>query len=236
MGSEKTPSAAETEEPSYIVQLFRGDVPLPITYWIFGVVISLGFRIPRRIIESNYLDIISYPFGAGLIVAFGWFVFGYGLFIFVAIWRSAGKFEGNKFWAILARIIIVFNLIAIVNDLYLNYVNPQDPKELIAEQLRLVNRSLPRMVDNDTRLDRISIFDNRILYNFTLIHVDAWKIDINRLEGALTPVVKLGVCENKDTKKILDNDMELVYAYYDKANNPVVTIAVNNQDCNQPAN
>lgn len=236
MGVENTPSAAAPEEHNYVVQLFRGDVPLPITYWIFGVVFILGFQIPRRMIESNYLDIISYPFGAGLIVAFDWFVFSYGLFIFVAIWRSAGKFEGNKFWAILARIIVVFNLIAIVNNLYLSFVSPQDPKELIAEQLRLVNRSLPRMVDNDTRLDRVSIFDNRIRYNFTLIHVDAFDIDKNRLEGALTPVVKLGACENKDTKKILDNDLELVYAYYDKANNPVVTIAVNNQDCNQPAN
>lgn len=231
MESENEPPPLATKEPNYIVQLFRGDVPLPITYWIFGVVISLAFRIPRGIIESNYLDIISYPLGAGLIVAFDWFVFGYGLFIFVAIWRSAGKFEGNKFWAILARIIVVFNLIAIVNGLYLSYMNPQEPKELIAEQLRLINRSLPRMVDNDTRLDRISIFDSNIHYNYTLVNVEAIDINIDRLKNALTPVVKLNTCEDEDMRAILDNDMDVTFAYHDKMSNAVITITVSREDC-----
>lgn len=231
MESENGSPPLATKEPNYIVQLFRGDVPLPITYWIFGVVISLAFRIPRRIIESNYLDIISYPLGAGLIVAFDWFVFGYGLFIFIAIWRSAGKFEGNKFWAILARIIVVFNLIAIVNGLYLSYMNPKEPKEQIAEQLRLINRSLPRMVDNDMRLDRISIFDSNIHYNYTLVNVEAIDINIGRLKNTLTPVVKLNTCEDEDMRAILDHDMDVTYAYHDKMSNAVITITVSREDC-----
>jgi hypothetical protein len=228
---ESGPKATAIDEPNYIVKLFRGDVPLPITYWIFGVVFSLLLHIPRRVIESDYLDIIRLPLGAQLIVAYSWLVIGYGFFIAIAIWRSAGKFEGHRFWALLARVIVVFNVIAMVNNIYTGTGDRVDKKTRMAEEIRLINKSLPRMIDDDMRLDRISIFERSMRYNYTLVNVRAVDIDIDRLLIAQVPIVKLSTCENKDMRAILEDDMDLTFAYYDKMSNPVITITVTKQDC-----
>ena len=88
--------------------LWRGEIDLPITFWIFGVLIQdlVIWRIGDYIISMS-----GAPF---LVAAYTAFELGCTAFMIVAIWRSAGNYKGRAVWAILARIFCVVNAGAIV--------------------------------------------------------------------------------------------------------------------------
>lgn len=91
------------QKGNLIVRLWRGDVPLRITYWIAGVLGGLvGTILASLAILSGSLLLQLLAF---VLLA------GHYVFILVAIWRSAGKYAGNRLWAHLARISLVVGFV-----------------------------------------------------------------------------------------------------------------------------
>ena len=94
--------------------LWRGEIPLVRTYWVFGVLflslltIPSYFTVPIVSGSANLEPSASTVFGG---MAYAIFVFAYTVFVSVAIWRSAGRYEGQPIWAILARVMVVIGLI-----------------------------------------------------------------------------------------------------------------------------
>jgi hypothetical protein len=98
-----------------IKDLWRGDVPLVKSYWLFGVVVGIFFRIIFAYIE--YQAAIFYTaLGAIFIFAFIIFVFAYSIFISFAIWKSANKYQGQQRYAILAKISVIIGVIMIIAE------------------------------------------------------------------------------------------------------------------------
>lgn len=78
------------ESGNFIVRLYRGDVSLPVTFWVFYMLIgTVVFFIP--------------------VVNFFYYVFST-----LALWNSAGKYEGLALWRVLCQIIAGISIIAIV--------------------------------------------------------------------------------------------------------------------------
>lgn len=90
-----------------IRDLWRGDVPLVKTYWLFVVVVGIFFRIIFAYIEYQDALFNTAP-GAIFVLAFVVFVFVYSIFIAYAIWKSANKYNGLQRYAILAKIAVIF--------------------------------------------------------------------------------------------------------------------------------
>ena len=84
------------------------------TYWVFGVLFYSLLTIPGYFIDiivsgsPNLEPSASFVFGT---MAYAIFVLAYTVFVSVAIWRSAGRYEGPAIWAVLARIMVVIGLI-----------------------------------------------------------------------------------------------------------------------------
>jgi hypothetical protein len=79
--------------------LWRGNYTLVKTYWLFGLLGSIGLGLTVAIaaqITKSPLILLS-----GLASLGVWQVF-----ISVAIWRSAVKYGGAKIWSVLARVAI----------------------------------------------------------------------------------------------------------------------------------
>ncbi|WP_320170904.1 hypothetical protein [Maridesulfovibrio sp.] len=76
--------------------LYNGELSLPVTYWVFGIVPSLIINALSKTIILN----VSY--GAYLFFMLASATYTY--FIGVGTWRSATKYNGPRFWAILAKI------------------------------------------------------------------------------------------------------------------------------------
>lgn len=89
----------EATKGNLLVRVWRGDVPLRLTYWIGGALGGLlGTIFASLAILSGSLILQLLAF---ILLA------GHYIFIFVAIWRSAGKYPGNRIWAHLARLSLV---------------------------------------------------------------------------------------------------------------------------------
>ncbi len=76
--------------------LWRGDVSLGRTFWLWGV---LGGFISAAVAAIPLLIWVSLDYLLGIVI-----VTVYQLFIAIAVWKSAGKYQGRKFWFVLARI------------------------------------------------------------------------------------------------------------------------------------
>ena len=84
---------------TFLKMLWRGEISLGRAYWVFGVLfLSLlaipgYFNDPIILGSTNLEPSASFVFGT---MAYAIFVLAYTVFISVAIWRSAGRYEGPE--------------------------------------------------------------------------------------------------------------------------------------------
>jgi len=216
----------------FIKKLFAGDVSLPVTYWVFGVLIgNVAFQIALTIIESNYLELTSSQVGAWSVMGFYWIAVAYSIFMLVAIWRSAGKYQGRAIWAGLARVMVVIGTLALIGNFIRGLEQGSESDTALAEEIKLINKSLPSMIDDDTRLDHVSLQEKDVYYNYTLVNWLVDDLDLQRFTSVMTPMLKTAQCNNEETRPLLDAGRKLVYAYRDKSSKPVVEIVIDKSDC-----
>lgn len=216
----------------FVSRLFRGDVSLPITYWVFGVLIgNIGFQIAHSIIEFNYLEIKSIQVGALSVMGFYWLFIGYNIFMLIAIWRSAGKYQGRAIWSGLARVAVVFGTLAFAGKFMIGIQQGSDTDLALNQEIKMINKSLPSMIDTDTRLDHVSIQGKDVYYNYTLVNWLVADMDVSRFTSIMTPKIKTEQCANEETRPLLNEGRKLVYVYRDKASKPIAEIVVEKSDC-----
>lgn len=82
-------------------ELWRGGMPLRQVFWIYGFGVVLLFKWSVRALSDTgwSQNPIYFAAVAAAVV--------YSVFIVIAVWRSALRFEGEKFWAYAARAAIV---------------------------------------------------------------------------------------------------------------------------------
>ena len=104
MVSDTSSQVQENQSPgNFFQKLSRGDFGLAKTYWLYGVVVGAASRILDMIIPSPVVVAL-------LNVA--WIV--YAVFLYMGIWKAAGRYTGERGWAILARIMVVIGALFLV--------------------------------------------------------------------------------------------------------------------------
>ena len=116
MSTEETGSPSQAKD-SLFIRLFRGEVSLPVTSWVYGVLGNIVFSLIYNAADKKYEQISMHDTSSLLATAIVLLLIGllrlfYNSFIMIAIWRSADKYRGPIFWSLLARIIVVFNIMA----------------------------------------------------------------------------------------------------------------------------
>lgn len=83
------------------LRCWRGELSLPVTYWLYGVGGNVGFALLlwRSLTKAN--DVESEARRLRLVYGMSavWFVFVFG-----AIWNSSGRYGGPRIWKWLARL------------------------------------------------------------------------------------------------------------------------------------
>lgn len=82
----------------FLRQAWAGRVRLWIAYWILGVAGNMAFVAVLAAIWLSTGDRLKVLLILVWLASLAWFVF-----IFGAIWRAAGAYDGPRIWAILAR-------------------------------------------------------------------------------------------------------------------------------------
>lgn len=93
-----------------------------------------------------------------------------------------------------------------------SHVNKQ-LESMIAEN----NKTLPKMLDDDTRLELLEKIPDLVgvNYRYVMVNANTEDINVNNL-AALQPIVRSNVCSLKGMDFIIDNEVVMRYSYYSK--------------------
>jgi ATP-dependent protease ClpP protease subunit len=103
------PAASLPRRRNYFARHWRGELSLPVSYWINGTLVAfagtlLGFRAQLAIDDLNDPRTVL-ALGIALVVI----AVALPVWQFVGVWRSAGQHEsrgGLRFWAVTARVMV----------------------------------------------------------------------------------------------------------------------------------
>ncbi len=87
-----------------VAALWRGQVPLAKTGWLYGLIGLLFLIVPLALVPSLGLG----PSPRELILALSMATLLYATFIAVAIWRAASNYQGRRAWRLLAKGSVLF--------------------------------------------------------------------------------------------------------------------------------
>jgi hypothetical protein len=93
----------------YIRPLWKGEIPLWQSFWVFGVVgmitLYLGLNLLSLVFEGppNARSHFAYA----VIALSGVFSLAYLVLVLFGIWRSATRYPGNKVWAYISKFVVV---------------------------------------------------------------------------------------------------------------------------------
>ena len=92
----------------HVNRLWRGEVPLPDAFWNWAVIGGLIVNIASSILFL-YLVTADRPIAA-LIAGYAPSI-PYNVLVTVGVWRSAERYEGERQWADLARLVTVVGMV-----------------------------------------------------------------------------------------------------------------------------
>ena len=92
----------------YFAEFFDGNLSLPHSYWLFGVVYSIIVGVIIAIIVVSF----GMPDKTINVLALPWLIY-----ISIGIWKSSDKYKGPKFWSILAKIAVVLSVIQSIGSI-----------------------------------------------------------------------------------------------------------------------
>jgi hypothetical protein len=89
--------------------LWRGELPLGVTFWVYGVGVTVVITIAHVMlasllgvpIESTRHSVVALVAIAGML---------WRIFTWIAIWRSADNYNGPRHWRILAKVSVIISL------------------------------------------------------------------------------------------------------------------------------
>ena len=93
----------KSQKENFFVRFWNGDWSLPMSYG--GVGVGIG------IIFGFLVGAFTIAVGMSEDAMWGFFI-PFQIYTVVGIWRSADKYRGTKFWAILAKIAVVFGIVS----------------------------------------------------------------------------------------------------------------------------
>ena len=92
-----------------IKDLWRGNVPLSRTFWIFYFGVNLLLNI--SLLYLNLTDLVTTKIGLVFFLLLLSVSVAYGPFILISVWRSANKYEGLQRYTIAAKFMVLFGWI-----------------------------------------------------------------------------------------------------------------------------
>jgi hypothetical protein len=94
-------------QKGFFSKLASGDFGLAKTYWLYGVLVGLIVNAVTRVIPS-----------VGVLALVLAVTIAYQVMVLLGIWRAAGRYQGRKVWAILAKIATVLGWLGVLASVW----------------------------------------------------------------------------------------------------------------------
>jgi hypothetical protein len=106
-----------------IIEFLEGKYSLGHSYWVVGILGSIGVGIPLFILLASGFDEIG-SFEAFLVIAYYIFYLTYCIGTSIGIWKSAGNYihknikaKLSPFWGYAARVAVVLGAVSLLNEI-----------------------------------------------------------------------------------------------------------------------
>ena len=119
-------------------------------------------------------------------------------------------------------------VIAFFGAKYLFSRNKNTPNAMLLEASQEMNKSMPKMIDAETRLDSTSVTDETLNYHYTLIHVhnDSSKASFDQVKLEMASKAQINLDSNPAMQDYRENNIALHYIFKDKEKNEVFDYTV----------
>ncbi|MHA3318962.1 hypothetical protein [Legionella pneumophila] len=200
----------------YIKKLWKGDISLGITFWVFGVVVLGCFRILFYFINQNYISIIV-KYGNYPIYILSAIALLYSFFIWIAIWSSSIKYNGSKFIAAVAKVIVIIsvaNTLVAYNNLLFEHENVDTNN--LEQVVHTLNKGLPTKIDEHVELYKISLNNKTIIYYARFVNLNSEQTNYlknlnNNVENLIANNLNKSICNDKELKGFLKQNGDFYY-------------------------
>jgi len=219
----------EVKKNNYFIRLWRGQISLPMTYWVWGVFLTFvvtlisgvlfGIMSQNQSLTSNIM-----------ILSLGAIVLLYSFFILVSIWRSASNHDGSRIWANIAKIIVVINSFLIMQEVYIESKVFWDFDTTITKQIESINTQLPIKINEQAVLISAGLSNKTIYYTYKLDNIE---LDKNRPFNMkiFEDNIKKAVCKDGEVIEIIENNYSLMYKYRDKNEKLITQVHTDEKMC-----
>jgi hypothetical protein len=230
---------------SYIIKLYKGDVPLYITFFFYTFLGPSLFIFLLMFISKQ----LSSPILSHITVGILYLLMPYYIFMLIASWRSASKFTGNKYGGNIVKLIIILSILNIIKETFFYDIKVMDfikkesstksenlpTNKLASEVARLLSKSTPLMIDSETELLRVSAVSNFLVYQTRYINLTGQDLDYNNIESSKEEIIALSsnqICTNPATLKYIQNGLILKQNLYTSDMKFILTFNIDKDKCN----
>lgn len=109
--------------------------------------------------------------------------------------------------------------------------NDATPNDMLVGISNEMNKTMPKMIDAETRLDSTSAENSTLNYYYTLVNInkDSTQIDLVEVEETMKSRAQINIDTNEAMKDYRENDISLQYIFLDKEQNKVFDYTVKHQ-------
>jgi hypothetical protein len=165
-------------DPSYFTRHWRGELSLPISYWLSGWLAGLASFVVLTIAPK--FGLVHGTVLAAAVLSFAWLFFiTVVTWHAVGVWRSAGKHTsrgGSHGWAILARVCVPINMLYAAGVVAVLGVPQVYEDWLIALRAPAVAEALDKQVLSDPTVAALHAADPELYENIR----NKWLDNLNR--------------------------------------------------------
>lgn len=103
--------------------------------------------------------------------------------------------------------------------------------ERLEETVVSINAKCPKMLDSETRIDRVLLRrPDTLVYCYSLVNVLRQNVDTHQFYLALWPGLLSTIKVSAEMKELRENQTVVQYAYNDKLNNPIYLFTIKPKD------
>jgi len=221
-------------------QLWRGEISLVRSYWLFGVLGSVLLRIP-----STYWAVWGQPPSDAVGLGYAGIVVIYTFVALIGIWRSATKYYDNciqagsehlkkkRIWATLAKVGVVLGFLTLINGIVQGlswYDGRLDVSELRTVSIE-INKDLPTVIDEVTVLTETYVDEaSRLVYVY---RVKGYSYKDKSLfdENVIKSINIRQWCDDADSKKFLQQGVTVKLSYIGDDNHELMGFQIDEHSC-----
>jgi len=118
--------------------------------------------------------------------------------------------------------------------IFFNYFGRDDQaifEASLVKQAVEMNKTLPRMLDKNTRFDEVTVFGTEVHYRHTVVTYSAEELDNDEFQRIMIDKLMNAQCRNPDLTELLRRGVKYRYNYFGNQGRLISTVLISKETC-----